>query len=154
MLDEVEAAAASDLHRSRASAEALASGRGWGPVTVLRGLRERGAGRWTGLTRTEIDERWPDALRATPVAIPDGETVEAVTARAVVALHRIADLHPGRSVVAVSHGALIRTVVAHLGATPAPVPNLAGLWVEVTDRSLQAGGPAGPLGDGAIEAVG
>ncbi|GAC1312534.1 MAG: hypothetical protein NVSMB12_02730 [Acidimicrobiales bacterium] len=146
VLDAVDAAASSDLHRARATAELLAAGRGWSPPSIVRGLRERGAGEWTGLTRDEIELRWPGALRHTPAAIPGGETVEAVTARAVVALHRLADHHPGVAVVAVSHGALIRAVAHHLGVAPAPVSNLGGLWIDVGAGRLRAGPAAEPLG--------
>lgn len=154
VLDAVEAVASSDLHRAQATAELLAAGRGWSPPLVLRGLRERGAGDWTGLTRDEIEQRWPGALRHTPAVIPGGEAVEAVTARAIAALHRLAEHHPGRTVLAVSHGALIRAVAHHLDVRPEPVPNLAGLWIEFGAGAICAGPAAEPLGLDLIEHAG
>lgn len=146
ILDHVQAAAASDLSRAWRSAEILAEGRPWAPVVTVRGLRERGAGEWTGLTRDEIQARWPGALRAQFADIPGGEDAASVTARGVAALHRIAERFEGMTVLVVSHGALIRLITHHLGATPEHVPNLGGLWVEVSDARLRAGEKVGPLG--------
>lgn len=151
LLDGLEVAVASDLVRARTTAVAIAARRAWRPVEIVRGLRERGAGAWTGLTRPEIEERWPGALRQSPANIPDGESVGAVTARAVVALHRLADLYPDSGVLAVSHGALIRALEHHLGVAVASVPNLGGRWIEIDDGRLRAGPLAGPLGQASLE---
>ena len=145
-LDSIDAVASSDLARALTTAELLAAGRDWPGVLPLRGLRERGAGDWTGLTRAEIEVRWPGALAARFADIPGGESVTAVTARAVAALHRIAEHHPGRSVLAISHGALIRGLAHHLGATPEHLPNLGGLWVEVGTGRIRPGEAADLLG--------
>ena len=145
-LDSIDAVASSDLARALTTAELLAAGREWPAVLPLRGLRERGAGDWTGLTRAEIEVRWPGALAARFADIPGGESVTAVTARAIVALHRIAEHHPGRSVLAVSHGALIRGLAHHLGAAPEHLPNLGGLWIDVGPGRIRPGEAADLLG--------
>jgi broad specificity phosphatase PhoE len=139
-LNEVSAVAASDLVRATATAEILAAFRDWGPVTVIAGLRERDVGAFTGLTRAEIEARWPGILARVPLEPPGAEPRPAVLARAVAALHRLAEKHPGESVVAVTHGALIRALEAHLGvAEPGPPPNLTGRWVTVVGGRLTAG---------------
>ena len=147
VLDAVDAVVSSDLARALTTAELLATGRDWPGVLPMRGLRERGAGDWTGLTRADIEARWPGALAARFADIPGGESVAAVTARAVVALHRIADHHPGRLVLAVSHGALIRGLAHHLGAGSEHLPNLGGLWVEVGPGWIRAGEATDLLGE-------
>ena len=151
ILDQVEAAAASDLSRAWRSAELLAEGRPWEPVLTVRGLRERGAGAWTGLTRDEIEQRWPGALRTQFAAIPGGEAIGSVTARGVAALHRVAERFPGKNVLVVSHGALIRVITHHLGVMPEHVPNLGGLWVEVSEAQLRPGDAVGPMGTDVVQ---
>jgi probable phosphoglycerate mutase len=138
VLGPIGAAAASDLQRAARTAELLGDGRGWPPVSRYRGLRERGAGPWTGLTRAEIEAGWPGALTP-PVVVIGGEPPGAVTARAVATLHRIAGEWPDRAVLAVTHGGVIRLVEAHLGAEPSPVPNLGGRWVHVDRAAVRLG---------------
>jgi probable phosphoglycerate mutase len=142
--DGVDLAVSSDLRRARHTAVLLATGRAWPPVRTFRGLRERGAGQWTGLTRPAIEEGWPGALEQPVAAIPGGESPAAVTARAVATLHRIAEAWPGATVVAVTHGALIRLVEQHAGGAPIPVANLAGRWVGVDHGRIRLGDPDGP----------
>jgi broad specificity phosphatase PhoE len=138
VLQAVSAVASSDLQRAVRTAELVGDGRGWPPVRRFRGLRERGAGPWTGLTRAEIEAGWPGALTP-PVVVVGGEPPAAVTARAVATLHRLAAEWPGGHVLAVAHGGVIRLVEAHLGAEPSPVPNLSGRWVHVDRADLSLG---------------
>jgi broad specificity phosphatase PhoE len=143
-LDGVVAVASSDLQRARATADILADELGVGPALVDTGLRERNAGDWQGLTRAEIEDGWPGWLRTR--RWPDGwEDDESVLARAVPALHRFGRLGDERGgvVVGVTHAGLIRAVERYLGSSPAPLPNLGGLWVEVGgDGSLGLAGRA------------
>jgi len=144
VFDGVDRTVSSDLRRARRTAVLLAAGRAWPHVRTFRGLRERGAGQWTGLTRPAIEDGWPGALAEPVAAIPGGESPAAVTARAVATLHRIAEAWPGATVVAVTHGALIRLVEQHAGGAPAPVANLAGRWVDVDQGRIRLGDPDGP----------
>ena len=141
----VEAAAASDLQRAVGTAELLGEDRSWPPVRRYRGLRERGAGEWTGRTRADIEATWPNALLTPVVEIPGGEAPAAVTARGVATLHRIAAEWPDACVVAVTHGALIRLVEGHLGAPSATVANLGGRWVTADAGRLVLGDKVEPL---------
>ena len=47
--------------------------------------------------------------------------------------------HPGRTLLAVTHGGVIRTLERHLGIAPAGVGNLAGRWVEQSAGDMRAG---------------
>jgi len=138
LLDKIDAVVSSDLQRASATAGLLAGDR-WPAAERFRGLRERGAGAWTGLTRPEIEERWPGSLVGNPAVIPGGESPAAVTARAVATLHRIAAAWPDQEVLAISHGALIRLVEHHTGVEPTPVVNLGGRWVEVDRGRITLG---------------
>jgi broad specificity phosphatase PhoE len=131
-LDGVTAVVSSDLERARRTAVTIAGARSLPDVVTFRGLRERGAGSWTGLTRSEIEQRWPGRLGDGVLDIPGGEAAAAVTVRAVATLHRVAERWPGQEVLAVTHGALIRLVEGHGGIDPSHVPNLAGRWVGVS----------------------
>jgi broad specificity phosphatase PhoE len=81
------------------------------------GLREIGHGRWEGLTRAEVEARFPDEYAAWEedpftVAPQAGESGLAVTARALPALREIVLAHPGRNVAVVSHKATIRLLLS------------------------------------------
>ncbi|MHB8661434.1 MAG: histidine phosphatase family protein [Acidimicrobiales bacterium] len=151
VLDQISAAVASDLDRARATASIMAAHRGWPDVRTFRGLRERGAGEWTGLTRDEIEQRWPGALAGAVLDIPGGEAVTAVTSRAIATLHRVAAEWPDAAILAVCHGALIRLVEQYGGRPSRAIPNLAGGWVEVRDGAISIGPPVAlaPVGSSA-----
>ena len=118
---------ASDLIRARRTAELLAP-----PgvdVTLDPALRERHAGDWTGLTRAEIDERYPgwiDQQRSPPGFEGDEPLLERVLP-VVETLLAVAD--QAGATLALTHGGVIRTIERHFGAPSAPVPNLGGRWL-------------------------
>lgn len=126
----VDVLVASDLQRARETAEIIGESVGMGPVLVDEGLRERHVGEYTGLTRAEIEERWPGAL-ASYADPPGGETRDEVVARVLDVISRLAEAHPGADVLAVSHGGIIRYLERHLGEERPPLPNLAGVEVSV-----------------------
>lgn len=138
----LQAVAASDLQRARRTAEILADGLGLGPVHIDDGLRERDVGDFTGLTRVEIEARWPGILadwRAGRVTqAPNGEGPEFLE-RVLAALDRLAEQFTGQRVLVVAHGGLIRTVHRHLGGEPGPPHHLGGLWVHLADHGWAAG---------------
>lgn len=116
--DDLAAVYASPLSRTLETAEILARPHGLAPVRD-DALREIGHGRWEGLTRGEVEERFPgeyaawvaDPLSFAPVG---GETGAAVLARALPALRRIVAAHRDATVLVVSHKATIRLVLASL----------------------------------------
>lgn len=134
----------SDLGRARETAEIVAEGLGLGPVEVEVGIRERDVGAWSGLTTDEIEARWPgmiEAWRAGELAqLPDGEGD--IMSRVEPALERILVLHPGGTVLAVTHGGVIRSVERHLGLEPQSVSNMGGRWVALGVDGELVGGEA------------
>ena len=126
----VDAVWASDLQRAVGTATIIAEAIGVGPVVVDPDLRERDAGEFSGLTRPEIEERFPGYLAAQRRP-PSWETDEQLLARAQRALRRIAAEVPGGDVLAVTHGGLIYNLEQHLGSEFAKIANTEGRWVEV-----------------------
>jgi broad specificity phosphatase PhoE len=83
------------------------------------GLREISHGRWEGLTRREVEERFIgeyEAWEADPFtyAPPDGESGVSVLARALPVIREIVLAHGGRNVLVVSHKATLRLLISSL----------------------------------------
>jgi broad specificity phosphatase PhoE len=80
-------------------------------------LREISHGHWEGLTRAEVEERFPgeyESWEEDPFtyAPAGGETGVAVLARALPALREIVTKHQGQRVLIVSHKATIRILIS------------------------------------------
>ena len=83
------------------------------------GLREISHGRWEGLTRAEVEARFPgeyEAWEADPFtfAPEGGESGVAVLARALPVVRDIVTRHAGERVLVVSHKATIRLLISSL----------------------------------------
>jgi probable phosphoglycerate mutase len=80
-------------------------------------LRESDIGAWTGLTWDQITVRFPDEVAAMfsgqEVRRGGGESYGELQARLAAAAEQIAARHPGQTVLLVSHGAALRSLVAH-----------------------------------------
>ncbi len=81
-------------------------------------LRESDIGAWTGLTWDEIAARYPGEVAAMvagqEVRRGGGESYSELQARLAAAAENIAARHPGQTVLLVSHGAALRSLVAHV----------------------------------------
>ena len=127
----VDVIVSSDLRRALDTAAILAAGLGVAKPAVLPSLRERDVGDWTGLTRAEIDRRWPGALAGPMPDPPGGETADHLLERVLAAMAELAGAYPDQEVLAVTHGGFIRALERHLGVDPDPLPNLGGVDVTV-----------------------
>lgn len=115
--------ASSDLARARETAEIIGAERGWGAPLQIAELREREYGAAEGTLVSEFAATfgpWESAL-------PDGaETAEDLLARGTLGLQRLAKAARRVAapqtvhVIAVSHGALIRTLVRHISKDTLP----------------------------------
>jgi probable phosphoglycerate mutase len=143
----VDLVACSDLQRARRTAELLAEAIGAGPVHVVPELRETNAGEWTGLTRADIDTRFPGWLseHRRPPGFEPWEHVAERAWKAMAVLHALA---PTGRVVAVAHGGVIRALERSLDVLGAVVPNLSGRWFTVGP-----GHPPGAGGNGTLHVV-
>ena len=78
-------------------------------------LMEVDVGSWSGLTRTEVEARFPEGFARWLEygrGWDDGETYDELGARVVSGLADIATRHPGGVVLAVTHGGPIRSALA------------------------------------------
>ncbi|MGH3037299.1 MAG: histidine phosphatase family protein [Gaiellaceae bacterium] len=110
----LDAVYSSDLRRARETAEAVAVQRRQ-TVVVLPELREVDVGSWSGLTRAEAKERFPQAFRRWAdggQGWDDGETFEHMAERVVEAVRDLAAGHAGGTLLVVSHGGPIRALHA------------------------------------------
>jgi probable phosphoglycerate mutase len=110
----LQAVYASDLRRAWETAEAVGSAQGL-EVVRLPALREVDVGSWSGLTRDECEQRFPDAFerwQSGGVGWDDGESYEAMGERIVAVVKRLAAEHPDGAILVVSHGGPIRAVHA------------------------------------------
>jgi broad specificity phosphatase PhoE len=134
----VDGIISSDLLRAAETAAIIAQQLGIGPVMVDERLRERDVGEWSGLTDVEIRKRWPGWLE--DGRRPDGfEDADAMLARVLDAFAAIHQESPGGSLLVVTHGGVIHSLVRSHGLENAPVPNLAGITVRLTDTGHTVG---------------
>jgi len=106
----------SDLRRATETAT-LAFGVEGRRLHVDAGLREIGFGAFEGLTEEHADARFPGSLAAwhhgdAHVALPGGETRAQASARALAVIGAFAERTEATSVVVVTHGAVLRLLVA------------------------------------------
>lgn len=116
--ENVTAIYASPLSRTVETAQLIAERCGT-TISTIDGLREISHGRWEGLKRVEVEERYAEEYAAweedpftfAPVG---GESGVAVLARALPAIREIVTRHPGERVLVVSHKATIRLILSSL----------------------------------------
>jgi broad specificity phosphatase PhoE len=120
-LADVELAAvySSPLRRALETAEVVAAAHDLTPIP-LDALREVDVGSWQGLTRPEIETRFPDQFARWldyEQGWADGETYEDMSQRVVAALLELAVEHGGKQILAVTHGGPIRAAFAFANGT-------------------------------------
>lgn len=106
----------SDLRRAHETAEIAFGGAGR-TLHVRRDLREFSYGVFEGLTRPEIDERFPGAMEAwlrgdQAAAIAGGESRAAVHARVHAAVRATLAERSQRTIVVVAHGGVMRQLLS------------------------------------------
>lgn len=116
--ESISAAFSSPLSRAAETARIVAGACGLTPEW-RDGLAEISHGRWEGLTRKEVEERFGaeyGAWEEDPFtfAPQGGETGVAVLARALPVIREIVTRHAGQRVLVVSHKATIRIVLSSL----------------------------------------
>jgi probable phosphoglycerate mutase len=112
----------SDLTRASTTADALARLTGH-QVALDPGLRETYLGSWQGLTRQEVDDRYPGEeaawLRGELERRGGGESMPEVADRAVTAVQQALEkVGPDETLVAVTHGGSGRVLIGRLVGLP------------------------------------
>ncbi|MFB2556113.1 histidine phosphatase family protein [Herbiconiux liangxiaofengii] len=101
---------ASPLSRARETAEIIAGLVGIDEIELVDALVERRYGDVEGLNGAQIAERFPDPLGP----VPGRERRSDVVARVLPALQALADEHPDSSLIVVSHGGVIGSLVRYI----------------------------------------
>jgi broad specificity phosphatase PhoE len=112
--EQVEAIYSSPLERALETARIVGARTGL-DVTTRDDLREVDTGSWSGLSRAEVKERFPEGFErwlSGGAGWDDGESYEQMAARVLAALREIAAAHPAGRVLVVSHGGPIRAIQA------------------------------------------
>lgn len=112
--ENVAAVYASPLRRAHETAEIVAERLGL-EVEAVDALREVDVGSWSGLTRAEIEQRFPEGFRRWLEfghGWDDGESYEELGTRVLAALAELARRHPEERVLVVSHGGPMRAAMA------------------------------------------
>lgn len=123
----------SDLGRALTTARIVAETRDVEPTTDAR-LREIDTGDWTGRLGSEMRREFPDQMRVwmnRPVdhQMPCGETLAEVQARCLPFFHQRMRAHAGETVLVISHGTVMQTILVHALGRP-----LEDLWVDRTEN--------------------
>lgn len=125
--DRPRAVLCSDLSRSLECGEmvrrAFRPGGGEMPLIADRGLREISLGAWEGLTRDDVEKRYPGALAERGAdfagyAPAGGESFSMLQRRALLSLARARMQYPDGLLVIVGHAGLNRTILADYMALP------------------------------------
>ncbi|NWG07419.1 MAG: histidine phosphatase family protein [Chloroflexi bacterium] len=116
--DDISAIYASPLDRTMETADILAKPHRLTPFPK-DGLREISHGHWEGLSRREVEEKYPDeyaAWEADPFTFApvEGESGISVLARALPVIREIVVNHKDRNVLVVSHKATLRLIISSL----------------------------------------
>ncbi len=104
----------STLRRARETAEIVVARLGI-PLGIDDSLREVDTGSWSGLTRAEIEERFPEAFRRWLDYGPgweDGESYEEMAERVAATLELLVQRHPDGRLLIVTHGGPVRAAQA------------------------------------------
>jgi 2,3-bisphosphoglycerate-dependent phosphoglycerate mutase len=110
----------SPLRRAHETAAILGAQLGLEPIRDPA-LMEVDVGSWSGLTRTEVEERFPAGYSRWLEygdGWDDGETYDELGTRVVSGLLAIAARHQGADVLAVTHGGPIRSALAAAEGVP------------------------------------
>jgi len=101
-------------------------------------LAERTVGPWEGLTRDQIDARWPGYLarQERPAGF---EADDSVLRRLRAALGVLERDFRGNRILCVTHGGLIHALESWAGLPRTRLGNLAGRWVAVDEGAMTVG---------------
>ena len=133
--------ASSDLVRAKETAEifAAAHNKETADIFIEPQVQERDAGEFSGLTRAEIDKKFPGYLAQNKWP-PGWEPDDVLITRLRKGLGRIvASSIETDSIVVVTHGGCIYALESLLGVEYRRISNLGGRWFELIDNKFYLG---------------
>lgn len=143
----------SDLMRVRQTAEPSAQRLALA-VVLDAALRERHYGMFESLTYVEVRERFPEQYARFRNKDPDldfenGESLRNFAGRAIGAVSRLVERHPGEQILVFTHGGVLEMVYRHAKAAGLSavrdfkIPNAGLNWVEITPTQWKVAAWAG-----------
>jgi len=113
--EHISALYCSPLGRAYHTAELIGAPHRMSPQAVEE-LTDLDYGEWSGKSRVEVAERWPELLRqweAEPhlVQMPGGETLEGARHRAAGSVRTLLSRHSGETIAAVSHRVITKLLL-------------------------------------------
>lgn len=134
----VDYVTSSDLSRAFDTAAIIASALGLPHLAAHPGFREINVGPWQGLTRKEIDRRFPGFVD-NDMRPPGYEADESVFERVRFGLISLADEHEGKTGLIVTHSGVIRVMRRVLGhPDQRNHRNLEGCWFSISPEGRVA----------------
>lgn len=124
--EKIAAVYSSDLGRARRTAEIIVEQSGH-TVNLDERLRERAMGVFEGLSKEEIELRYPEEsrryyARETNYAVPGGESAPGRFALGLECLNELANQHQRGTVLVVTHGGLVQGMFRHVTGLPFDAP--------------------------------
>lgn len=122
----------SPLDRARETAEIIATRLGISLASPIDSLIEQRYGEAEGVSVAELETRWPNR------DFKFGETSEEVAERGLRTIEEIWETHAGNPVLAVTHGAFIRRLIATIsGVQYVEAPRILNATVTTFERTTQ-----------------
>ncbi len=149
-LEPLDMVATSTLQRAVTSAEIIAEEWGCGSPILVPELIERDVREFSGLTREQIEAQFPGFLKDGRRP-PGWESDEALLARTLAGLVKLADLVGDQRAAVVTHGGVMYSLEAHLRCPAGRIGNMSGRWVTVDNGTLTPGNRIEPLDTGEVE---
>lgn len=120
--EDVDYVYASDLERAQHTARLAGRGVNWS-FTLMADLRERDLGVLEGLTTEEMLVKQPEVYRSFRESGPEyqppgGESFKQFYDRCSSAVEKLALLHPGKKIVAVTHGGVLGAIFRYVLKIP------------------------------------
>lgn len=129
----------SALERARVTGELLAKGLGLAAPAIEPLLNERSAGEWSGLTKSEIEDRYPGFL-ATGKRPPGYEMDDELLPRVTRGLLAVSATAPDDAPIAVvAHGGVMYVLEEHFGFGFNRLSNLGARWIYVDGQAISLG---------------
>lgn len=136
----------SDLVRASTTGQIIAAHLALGSVIVDEGFREVDVGEWSGLTRIQIEQRWPGFRAAWAEnkleSTPGGELLSSFTERVIAAVDRAAALAAAGPVLVIGHSRVLSALERVVGIQPARPTHLSGRWFSSNGGGKLTGGSA------------